>query len=132
MIRLTRKQRVYHKVVRPCHCHKIGLALFLCLSGCILVFDVCFVDGKKVLLPSLQFLLSYPARFVAFYESKFMALATQINNAIERLNILEQVNAAWNFTVALITLVCVHQIAETIRLSVVSRLRAKAALNLDI
>ncbi|KAG2788757.1 hypothetical protein PC129_g728 [Phytophthora cactorum] len=96
-----------------------GSLWFSCL---VLALDLCLTDGAEVILPLFHFLLSYPTRFLAFYEPKVMALAALVNDIIERMEISEQVSDAWDFTVALVTLVCVHQVIETTRTSVARRL----------
>ncbi|KAF4046733.1 hypothetical protein GN244_ATG01124 [Phytophthora infestans] len=102
-------------------------ALFLWITCLVVALDLCLTNGKKVAFPLFQFLQTYPTRFLVFYEPKVKTLTALVNNAIEKMDISDQVSDAWDFTVALVTLVCVHQVIETTRVSVVSRLRAPSA-----
>ncbi|KAK1932035.1 hypothetical protein P3T76_012535 [Phytophthora citrophthora] len=90
----------------------------------LLALDLCLTDGAEIILPTLRFLLTYPTRFLAFYKPKVLALAALVNDTIDTMGISEQVNNSWNFTVALVTLVCVHQVIEATRTRVASRLRS--------
>lgn len=101
-----------------------SLAIFLVLLGLVVALDVLFTSGTEIILSVVNFVESYPTRFLAFYEPKVTRLVALVNDAVERMEISEQVSDAWDFTVALVTLVCVHQVIEATRTSVVSRLRS--------
>ncbi|CEG50495.1 uncharacterized protein PHALS_15115 [Plasmopara halstedii] len=132
MIHFVRDHRGHHEVTPSFHRQIKGLKLSLWLVGFILVFDVCFADGKEIFFPLLQFFGSYPDRFMVYYKPKITALVAQAYYAFKKIDDSEQVTAAWNFTVALVTLVCVHHVADTIRKSVASRLRTVVALESNL
>ncbi|OWZ12937.1 hypothetical protein PHMEG_00013823 [Phytophthora megakarya] len=101
-----------------------GFAIFLWLFGLALTLDVYFTDGTELVLPGVRFILSYPTRFLAFYEPKVMGFVAMLNDTIERLDISDQVSGAWDFAAALVTLVCVHHVIDSARTTVANRLRS--------
>ncbi|KAL4176213.1 hypothetical protein KRP22_001167 [Phytophthora ramorum] len=100
-----------------------NLAGLLVVLGVVLASDVLLTGGSELVLPVASLVLSYPTRFLAFYEPKVLTVLTFVNEAVEEYDISEQVSDAWDFTVALFTLVCVHQVIEAARTSVACRLR---------
>ncbi|KAG1703893.1 hypothetical protein DVH05_006900 [Phytophthora capsici] len=101
-----------------------GFVSFFSVLTVVLTLDVCLTDGMEIILPTLRLLLSYPTRFLAFYEPKVLALVALVNDSIDTMGIAEQLSNSWNFTVALVTLVCVHQVIEAGRKRVASSLRS--------
>ncbi|KAJ8524352.1 hypothetical protein ON010_g16766 [Phytophthora cinnamomi] len=100
------------------------VATFLRLLGLVFALDVLLTGGSKTLLPLLSFMEAYPTRFLAFYRPKVEVLAAMASDLIERLDISEQLSDAWDFTAAMVTLVCVHQVIESARTKIASKLRA--------
>ncbi|KAL3672193.1 hypothetical protein V7S43_002855 [Phytophthora oleae] len=101
-----------------------GSTSFFSVLAVVLTLDACLTDGTEIILPTLRFLLAYLTRFLAFYEPKVLALAVLVNDTIETMGISKQLNNSWNFTVALVTLVCAHHVIEAARTRVASRLRS--------
>ncbi|ETM50101.1 hypothetical protein L914_05809 [Phytophthora nicotianae] len=120
------KSRPHQVVAATSRRHISVFQAALCFSCLVLALDACLTEGTEIIFLLIHFLLSYPARFVAFYEPKVMALEIMMKDTIERMEISEQVSDAWDFTAALITLVCVHKVIETTRTSIVSRLKTSA------
>ncbi|EGZ24399.1 hypothetical protein PHYSODRAFT_296496 [Phytophthora sojae] len=99
-----------------------GAATFLTLLVVVLGLDVLLTSGAKAVLPLMAFIETYPTRFAAFYQPKVEMLAAMVQDLFDGLEISEQLSEAWDFTAALVTLVCAHQVIESARTTVASRL----------
>lgn len=101
---------------------------FLVLLGLVVM-----LLGPDVLLEgvalALTFVEAYPSRFMAFYKPKMAAVASLMQQAVDELEISEQVEDAWDFTVAFVTVVSVYHIVESIRTAAVGRLSASSLSN---
>ncbi|KAE8907955.1 hypothetical protein PF005_g3250 [Phytophthora fragariae] len=108
-----------------------SLAAYFTLLVLVLMLDVLLTSGTKVLLPMMSFAESYPTRFVMFYRPKVEVLTTMMHDLFDELEMLEQLSHAWDFTAALVTLVCVHQVIESARSTIASRLRTSTETNAE-
>jgi hypothetical protein len=93
------------------------------LKVTLVAFVLTLMLPPEIAVALVRLVQTYPSRFLAFYEPKVAAVGSFARRAMARLEMSNEMSDACDFSVALVTVACVHQTIEAIRATFASKLQ---------